>query len=229
MKIINCESHSEEWHAARRCRITGTKLQDVVGTSLARVQLISELVAEYVSEKSKTFKPTIEMERGTEQEPLAIQAFEKQNKVKVNKDVGFMVSDEFDWLGFSPDGTIGKNYQEMVECKNPDTKTMMFYKIANMIPKEETGLPASKQTWLGVPLEYKYQVLCGFLVNEKCKTIHFLVHDDRILDEKQKLYVVVVERKNELVQKALVEVREELIKFRADWLKWKAIIAPDNF
>lgn len=229
MLIIKCNQGTPEWHNARRCRVTGTKLEMVMGTPLARVQLISELIAEEMTEQSEVFRPTAKMERGSEKEPVAVEAFEKQCGKKINRDVGFMVSDEFDWLGFSPDGVIGDDYSEMVECKNPDTKTMMFYKIANMIPKETTGLPAGKQTWLGVPIDYKYQVICGFLVNEKCKRIHFLVHDDRILDEKQRLYVVVVDRDNELMQKAINETKEELIKFRADWLNWKAIIAPDNF
>ena len=221
---------SDEWHSMRRGKVTGSKLSSVLGTSLTRTQLIAELIGEYASEQTKTFKPTIEMERGTEQEPLAVQAFEKLNNVEINRNVGFMISDEFNFLGFSPDGILeDSDFSEMIEIKNPDTKTMMFYKIANMIPQEETKLSAGKQNWCGISQDYKYQVLCGFLVNEKCKKIHFLVHDARIIDEKQRLYTVTIERDNELVQKELKEVREELIRFRADWLKWQDIIMPSNF
>lgn len=224
----NLSQGSQEWHSMRRGKVTGTKLESVMGTNLARVQLISELIAEYASEQTKEFKVTAEMERGTEQEPVAVEAFEKKTGFKVNRDIAFMVSDEFDWLGFSPDGVINDG-EEMIEIKNPDTKTLMFYKIANIIPKEETGIPASKQTWCGVPLDYKYQVLCGFTVNEKCKRIHFVVYDDRILDPEQKLYTVIVERKTKEVKEELAKIKEELIRFRADWLKWQEAIIPSKF
>lgn len=221
---------SEIWHSMRRGKVTGSKLSSVFGTALSRTQLIAELIAEYASEQTKTFKVTSEMEWGNEQEEVAVKAFEDKNNVVVDRSVGFMISDKYDWLGFSPDGILeDSDFSEMIEIKNPDTKTMMFYKIANMIPQEETKLSASKQNWCGISQDYKYQVLCGFLVNEKCKKIHFLVHDARIIDEKQRLYTVTIERDNELVQKELKEVREELIRFRADWLKWQDIIMPSNF
>lgn len=221
---------SEIWHSMRRGKVTGSKLSSVFGTALSRTQLIAELIAEYASEQTKTFKVTSEMEWGNEQEEVAVKAFEDKNNVVVDRSVGFMISDKYDWLGFSPDGILeDSDFSEMIEIKNPDTKTMMFYKIANMIPQEETKLSASKQNWCGISQDYKYQVLCGFLVNEKCKKIHFLVHDARIIDEKQRLYTVTLERDNELVQKELKVIREELVKFRADWLKWQDIVMPSNF
>ena len=228
MQVIKGAQGSEEWHDARRCKITATKLDMVMGTPLVQAQLIAELVAEYASEQTKHFKATAEMERGTEEEPKAVASFENATGTKVNRDVAFCVSDKYPYLGFSPDGFVGDSYKETIEIKNPDTKTMMFYKIANMIAKEETGLPASKQTWLGIPLDYKYQVLCSFVVNEEQEKLHFIVHDSRVLDPSQQLYTIVVERSNPEVQKELKAIEETLVLFRDKWMKWKSIILPET-
>lgn len=228
MKVTIGQQGSEEWHEARRCKITATKLDMVMGTPLVQAQLIAELVAEYASEQTKHFKPTAEMERGTEEEPKAVASFENTTGTKVNREVAFCVSDKYPYLGFSPDGFVGDSYKETIEIKNPDTKTMMFYKIANMIAKEETGLPDSKQTWLGIPLDYKYQVLCSFVVNEEQEKLHFIVHDSRVLDPAQQLYTIVVERSNPEVQKELKDIEETLVLFREKWMKWKSVILPET-
>jgi len=244
MKTIFCEQGSDEWHNARRCIITGTKLESVMGTPLARVQLISKLIGEEITERSKEVKQTQEMAWGNEQEPVAIEAFTKQTGIEVDRSVGLMVSDEFDWLGFSPDGVVNGG-KEMVEVKNPDTHTNVFYRLTNEIGMEELSLgtwskptkvnpesifsPSSKEPFVGVPADYKYQVLQGFFVNEICERIHFLIHDDRIIEKDKKLYIVIVERSNPLVQEALKEVRSELVKFRADWVKWRDELFPSNF
>jgi len=235
---------SEIWSSMRRGKVTGTRLEQLMGTPLARTQLIAELIAEYASEQTKTFKTTTEMEWGNEQEEIAVKAFESKNKVTVDRNVGFIISDKYDWLGFSPDGVL-LDGKEMIEIKNPDTKTNMFYRLTNIIGMQELGLgtwskptkvnpestfsPSSKEPFCGIPADYKYQVLCGFLVNEICERIHFLVHDSRILDEEQKLYTVIVERNNPKVQDELKLIEEELIRFRLDWIKWEEAIMPTNF
>lgn len=244
MKILNLEQGSPEWIKARSCMVTGTKLDDVMGSSLARVQLISELIAEEATEQTKSFKVTSEMERGTLEEPFAVKAFETKTGKKIDKSVGFCISDEFPWFGFSPDGFIldlvKNKYTEGIEIKNPDTKTAMFYRLTNMVGMRELGLgtfskttdgftPSSKNPFLGIPADYKWQVVAGFLVNQDLEKMSFLVYDARILDDNQKLYVVEVFRNNELLQEAMAEARTALIKFRSDWLKWRDIILPSNF
>lgn len=233
MEILKVEQGSPEWLDARRCKITGTKLDDIMGSALARVQLISELIAEEATEQAKVFRITPEMERGTLEEPFAVKAFEELTGKKIDKSVGFCISKEFPWLAFSPDGFIldkksGK-YTEGIEIKNPDTKTAMFYRLTNMVPIEELGITKSKVPFLGVPADYKWQVVCAFLVNPDLEKMSFLVYDARIIDDSQKLYVVEVLKSNPELQNAIVEAKTALIKFRQDWLKWRDIILPTNF
>lgn len=231
MRTITVEQGTKDWHETRRCRVTGTKLEDVMGTSLARVQLIAELIAEEATEQSKVSAITSEMERGKAEEIFAIKEFEKRTG-KVVDNVGICVSDELDWVALSPDGLIknaeGK-YTEAVEVKSPDTKAAIFYRLANMIPIEELGLGKSKIPWLGIPADYKWQVVQYFLVNDDLQKLYFLVYDARFIDEKEKLYIVEVERKNELVEEAVKEAKKALEKFRADWLAWREIVLPDQF
>lgn len=222
---------SKEWHDMRRCKVTGSKLDDVMGTALARLQLISELIAEEATEQTKISRVTEEMERGTAEEIFAVKAFEARTKKKVDR-VGLCLSDDYDWLAVSPDGLIkdkdGK-YTEAVEVKSPDSKTAIFYRLANMIPLEETGLTKSKHPFLGVPENYKWQVVQYFVVNKDLQKLHFVVYDARFIDEQEKMYIVEVERENEILQTAIKEAEDALRKFRLDWLRWSEIVLPKKF
>ena len=218
MKVLNFEQGSPEWIEARRCKVTGTKLADVMGSSLARLQLICELIAEKQTEQTKAFKATAEMERGTAEEEFGRKLFEVIGNKKVNQ-VGICISDEFDWLANSPDGLIGKNNEESIEIKCPDTKKAVFYKITQTF--EDTGITKSYQPFCGIPAEYKWQVVSYFLVNENLQKLNFCVYDSRFINEDHKLTVTEVKRENEVLQEAINQAKEELIKFRADWLKYE--------
>lgn len=222
------EQGTKEWHDIRRGRITGTALQDVMGTPWNRLQLISELVAEEGTEQTKQFRSTPEMERGSAEEPFALQAFQERYNKEVER-VGFCVSDQFDWIGYSPDGLIkdenGK-YSEGIEIKNPNSSTLILYKILNLVP----GIGSSaKKPFLGVPADYKWQVVHAFLVNDDLEKLYFAIYDARFISDQDKLYVVEVERTNPEMIEALKESREALVAFRAEWLRCKALVLTDNF
>jgi hypothetical protein len=227
MKIVDIEQGTPEWHAIRRCKVTGTKLEDVVGSPFARMQLIAELIAEEATEQSKIIKPTEEMERGINEEEFAIKLYEEQTGKKVKRG-GIWLSDEYSYLACSPDGKIeGEN--EALEVKNPDSKTAIFNRLANMIPVEELGLASGKRPFLGIPAGYKWQCVNYFLVDRELDKLHFLIHDARFIDPKAKLYIVTLDRSMPELQEAITEAETKLIKFREDWLRWKEIILPTEF
>lgn len=249
MKKLDVEQGSPEWHAARRCIVTGSKMDDVMGTSLARVQLIAKLIGEEATEQTKITRQSAEMERGNEEEEFAIQRFEKQTGKKVKRG-GMWFSEENEWHGHSPDGSIESengngDIEEAVEVKNPDTHTMMFYRLTNMVGMEELGLgtwlkptkdrpepvfsPSAKEPFLGVPPDYKWQCVNYFLINPKLKRLYFLVHDARIIDEKQKLDIITLERGTPELEDAIMEAQAALVRFREQWMKWKDIILPTEF
>jgi hypothetical protein len=246
MKIINCEQGTNEWLEARRCMITGTKLESVMGTNWDRLMLACELIAEEATEQVKSMKVSSEMERGTAEEVFARKHFEKITKKKV-KQIGFCVSDEFDYLGCSGDGWIEnkKELTEALEIKCPDTKQAVFYNLASQLSPEILGLgswsaitklspepkfkPSSKVPFAGIPEQYKWQVVNYFLVNEKLEKLNFAIYDPRFLDEKSIIHTIVVEKNNPLLQEAISEAKEELVKFRKFWLDCRNIIIKDNF
>lgn len=230
MKIIkDIEQGTQEWHELRRCKVTGTKLDDVMGTPLARLTLIAELIAEEGTEQSKILRPTLEMERGTAEEVFAVKKYESKSLKKIEK-ICMCISDDFEWFGYSPDGLIkdksGK-YSEGIEVKNPDSKTLIFNKMVNMIP--DLPISKSKQSFLGIPPDYKWQVVASFLVNKEQQTLHFIIHDARFIDDEAKLYIIDVERNDPLLQEAMKEAEIALVQFRKDWLMYKEIVLPNNF
>lgn len=224
MKIIACEQGSAEWHAKRRECVTGTKLEDVMGTSDKQKSLICCLIAEAGTEQTKQSKTSSEMERGTAEEPFARKAFEKKFKKKVQT-VGICVSDKFPWLAHSPDGLItdkaGK-YSEGLEIKNPDSATMVSYRMegAKYNNRGLDAIPTKK---------YKWQVVDAFLVNEDLKKLYFVVYDARFIEDDQKMYVITVERSDEALQQAIKDAGTRLRDFRAEWVRCKEIILPSNF
>lgn len=230
MQILNIEQGSKEWHDRRRCKVTGSKLEKVMGTSLARAQLIAELIAEEATEQTKIIRATDEMERGTAEEIFAIKMFEARTGKKVSR-VGICISDEYDWLAVSPDGLVkhGDVYSEAIEVKSPDSKTAIFARLANLIPQDEIKLPKSNQSFLGIPESYKWQVVQYFIVNPDLKLLNFVVYDARFIDDQEKMYIIKVESTNEMLQDAIKEAKETLVKFRADWLAWSEIVLPKKF
>jgi hypothetical protein len=227
MKIVNIEQGTPEWHALRRCKVTGTKLEDVMGSPLARTQLIAELIAEEATEQSKIIKATEEMERGINEEEFAIKLYEEQTGREVTRG-NIWLSSEYSYLACSPDGFLPEN-NEALEVKNPDSKTAIFNRLANMIPMDELGLASGKRPFLGIPIGYKWQCVNYFLVNRELQKLHFLIHDARFIDPKAKLYIVTLDIAMPELQEAVTEAEVKLVKFREDWLRWKEIILPTEF
>ena len=248
MKIIKgLEQGTQEWLESRRCMVTGTKMDSVMGSSLDRLMLICELIAEEATEQTKAFKATPEMERGTAEEVFARKHFEQLTGKKVTQ-LGFCISEEFKYLGISGDGWIKNKkgvYDEAFENKSPDSKNAIFYKLSSELPPQELGLgswsaitknnpeplfkPSAKAPFLGIPAQYKWQVVTYFLVNADLQKLHFCVYDARFIDDKSKMHIVTVERDAPEMQTALTEAKEELVKFRKDWLKYKEVALQDNF
>lgn len=246
MKIINCEQGTQEWHEARRCMITGTKMDSVMGTSLDKLMLVCELIAEEATEQSKVLKPTAEMERGNTEEIFGRKHFEDITKKKVTQ-IGFCKSDEFDYLGISGDGWIETDgvYTEALEIKSPDSKNAVFYKLEHIMSAQEIGLgswskptksdpdpifkPSAKAPFLGIPAKYKWQVVTYFIVNENLKTMNFCIWDPRFLDDASKMHIVKINRDNEELQLAIEEGKKDLKEFKLFWSKCRQSIIADNF
>ena len=189
---IKVEQRSEEWLTLRKGKITGTKLKEFFKSS--NLDLIDTLISEsHCTEEEDSFTNKA-MQRGVDYEPVAKDHFEIINGIEI-EEVGFCLSEEYDFLALSPDG-FNKDRTIGVEIKCPSTKTHIKYIRMG-----------------GYPSEYKYQIFNYFLVNEKLESLYFVSYDDRFPPKPFYQFEI----KRESIQDELNQTKEGLEKF---WKKY---------
>lgn len=149
----------EEWFEARRGKITGSRLKDIVvkrGTE--EKQAFYEIIAERIAEEADDENP---MERGTRLEEEAIALFEEQTGLVVDKSLVIWEMDNNSSIAISPDGFIGNDIAIEVKCLSS--------------AKHVEAIVTNK-----IPDEYEYQVLQYFIVNEDLKELRFVMYDPRM-------------------------------------------------
>ena len=199
MKIIQVEQGTDEWLKARLGKITGTRLKSVMGTKAAQETLMYELLAEQLSGQQEFVFVNAAMQWGTDHEDEAVQLFEK-GKRKKSEAVGFCISDEFPYLGLSPDRLVKTKdvFTGAIEVKCPTTKVALKYRADGVIPKE-----------------YKWQVVNYFLVCDTLKELDFVIYDPRIIKDNLKITHIKVKRKE--LEADIAKAREALVAFHTKW------------
>lgn len=189
---LKLEQRSNEWLQARVGKITWTTLKDVMSSN--NLPLLDKLLAEILSNQEKQFRASVEMERGIDTEPKAIKEYEKITGNKVDE-VGFCISDDFDFLGHSPDWLVKVDwvYKRGVEIKCWDSATHIRYIRTQR-----------------VDAKYWYQIMNYFLVIETLDEVDFVSYDPRILAKP----INIVTIKREDIEDDLIEIRKELTKFK---------------
>jgi len=116
------EQLTQEWFAARKGKITGSRIGALLGCNQykSRDDLMREMVRELLGAE-REFKGNYATERGNKLEPVAIEKYMIQESVLVGP-VGFIVrkEPEYDFLGASPDGiAYGSGGVWLIEIKCP--------------------------------------------------------------------------------------------------------------
>ena len=199
MQIINVEQGTDKWLKARLGKITGTRLKSVMGTKAAQETLMYELLAEQLSGQQEFVFVNAAMQWGTDHEDEAVQLFEKKKRKK-SEAVGFCISDEFPYLGLSPDRLVPTKgvYTKAIEVKCPTTKVALKYRAEGVIPKE-----------------YKWQVVNYFLVCETLKELDFVIYDPRIINDKLKITTINIKRAK--LKNDIAKAKEALVAFHNKW------------
>lgn len=104
------EQRTKEWYEERAKRITASDFATAIGLYGSRIQLVGEKIG--VRER-RTFDPRA-VEWGVKNEESARLAYEAATGYIVVPQ-GFIVHDEHDWLGGSPDGIIGTDDDSKVD------------------------------------------------------------------------------------------------------------------
>ena len=175
---------------ARRGRITGTRLKDLVtkrGTKPKKgyYELIAERVAIPASNENA-------MDRGTRLEDEALERFARETGKKVSNELVIWSREDCHDIAISPDGVIGTTQAVEVKCLNS---------------------AAHLEAWLTkeIPDDYEYQALQYFIVNDKLKTLYFTFYDPRMPND---FFFIEVKREDvqEKVDEYLALEREVLEK-----------------
>jgi putative phage-type endonuclease len=158
MQVINVDQNSDEWFNARKGKISGSKLKDIVvlrgkNKKIGFYQLIADRIA--IDHDGENV-----MDRGLRLEDEAIKEFEKRHKLKTKKD-GIWVSEHNQNIIISPDRVIDEYSAIEIKCLNSATHIKAHI--------EEKP-----------PEEYYYQYLQYFIVNEQLKTLWVILYDPRI-------------------------------------------------
>lgn len=125
-----------EWFAARCGRVTASRVADVIaktktGYSASRANYAAELIAERLTGVTAPSFTNAAMQWGTDQEPVARQAYAERNGLVVHE-VGFVDHPEIAMTGASPDGLVGDD--GLVEIKCPNTATHLETLLGGGVP-----------------------------------------------------------------------------------------------
>lgn len=189
MQVLHLEQNSDEWLEARRGKITGSKLKDIlVKRGTTRKIGFYQLVADKLGIREEDED---DRERGHRLEDEAADFFKMESGKKATQD-GMWVSDDCEDIAISPDRVVSKT--EALEIKCPKAARHIQTVIENVIPDE-----------------YLDQIMQYFIVNEKLKQVHYVSYCPAVTQ--RPYHRIVVEREPYVDKiKAYKEYQIQVIK-----------------
>ncbi len=182
MKIAFGAPQSDAWLRARCGRICGSRVADAVSylsrasgakkigdSSAKRDRYRLDLIAERLTGRLADHYDSPSMQWGREQEAETIGYYESLMRVMVLP-VGFVIHEDFDFWGSTPDGLVGND--GVLEVKNPDTVTHLTYFLEGILPEDYVPQVASQLACAGK--EFRYA--------------DFVSRDSRIADERLRYF-----------------------------------------
>jgi predicted phage-related endonuclease len=165
MKIEKFSS-SELWLEARRGRITGTRLGDIIpkrGTG--EKAGFYELVAEKMARPEDGENP---MDRGHRLEEEALDRFEAETGKKVCRDFTIMSREDHEGIAVSPDGYVFSKSGKITECL--EVKCLASWRHIKIFLENEK-----------IPSEFREQYAQYFVVDDNLKTLFAIFYDPRMI------------------------------------------------
>jgi putative phage-type endonuclease len=180
------EQRTDDWYNARCGKITASRISDVMAKpeSASYKGYRAELVAERLTGEPTEGYSNDYMERGTELESEAREAYEADQMVEV-REVGFIQHPELDYAGASPDGVVGDGLAE-IKCRK--THLHLEYILNDRItPKENRQI--------------QWQMACT-----GAKWCDFVSYDPRL--KGHELFIKRIERDDELIKEITERVKQ---------------------
>ena len=204
--ITTMKQGSPEWIEIRLCKVTGSKMSDVLskgrGTAPSKTAetYMMELIAEKLTGQSKPFFENDAMRWGTETEPQARAMYSINNDFVHVEEVAFVEHNEF--IGVSPDGLVGDD--GLLEIKCPTSVTQIKRALSD-----------------DYAVDYYEQIQCQLWVTERkwCDFVSFdprldcaagylqqrVMRDEKFIADMQVKTYAFVERMNELILQLTAE------------------------
>jgi hypothetical protein len=195
MKIIKLSQREdrEAWLDLRRGKIGGSDAKGVkpLSRGLDRTPAgLWDLLAQKLC-VAKDGEP--EMDRGLRLEQEALHKTIETIGKPLDLDPGMWLSDLDEDISVSPDSAEpGNKPTYSAEAKCLDSKNHLKYIVTDMRLKKLSG--SDYKGILGIPAEFKEQVIQYFAVNEYLQTMYFTLYDDRQALEGLMHYVITVTR-----------------------------------
>ena len=213
MKITTYENE-QTWLDARRGRITGTRLKDLIvkrgtGYKLGFYEIIAERIAIPANDENV-------MDRGHRLEGDAVERFSTVTGKEVDSSLIMWLRDDNEAIAISPDGQIGETEAVEVKCLSSARH------IEAWIKKYYSKLPDPE----AIPDDYKEQALQYFIVNEKLKTLYFVFFDPRMSKD---FFYLTINRTDvwETVKDVLITVQDKVDEYLA--LEYERLVEIEKF
>lgn len=138
MNEIDLTQGTDEWRLARLGSVGASRISDLLSkTTVARANLMSELLCERMSGRPTESYVSAAMQAGTETEPEARAAYWLKSGYKVQQ-VGLIRHPRIEQSHCSPDGLIGAAADEggMIEIKCPQRSAHLDTLLKQEVPKK---------------------------------------------------------------------------------------------
>lgn len=201
MKIVHLPQNSDEWFDARKGKITGSKLKDVLtkrgdSTKLGVFQLIADKLAVDRPEED-------DRDRGHRLEEKCAEAMAKKHKLKLEQD-GMWVSEDNENIAISPDRVVID--KDDVRRVAAEIKCLSSAKHIQYYIEEK------------VPLEFEDQILQYFIVNPDLDKLILGFYDDSIPNLEYHDKIILREDVQDKVDSVL-EIELAMLDFVDEWVE----------
>jgi len=174
MKIHKIPQQTDEWFELKLGKLSSSDGQAIAANGAGLQTLIYKKVAEILSGTREDSYTNPDMERGNEQEELAVASYELQTGSTVQK-VGFC--ELSDYVGASPDGLVGDDGLVEIKCPRNSNYVKLLY---------------TKK----IDTKYEWQMQAQMYVTDR-KWVDFVVFNENFDD----LIIIRVERDEKKIEK----------------------------
>ena len=201
---------SEEWFAARRGKVTASRVADVMartktGFAASRENYKAELVLEILTGTTAVGFVSEAMKWGTEKEPEA-RAKYAETIFETVTETGFVDHPSIVGAGCSPDGLVGDD--GIVEIKCPNTATFLDIFLSENIPQKW-------QTQIQMQLDTTGRKWCDFVCYDPRMPegaqlfVKRVERDEMFIATMREMIIAFIEELNEDVAKVKAKIEEK--------------------